>query len=194
MIKKMSENITGWIVKDLDVSSKQTSAIRYGLESVIGASIETAIVFLFAYLMGILEYAILLMIPSFFYRMLADGPHCTSYKRCFVFTFTIYLWFSLISKHIYIYSDFSSLLILTLFSVLSLISSYSNKLIKNISATVLYLSCVSTIFILCWVLNFHRELVFAGTLGLSLQAFISTPAGYKTVKAFDSLLKHLKIN
>ncbi len=194
MIKKLSEKITAWIVKDLDISPKQASAMRYGLESVIGTLIETATVFLFAYFMGTLPYAIFLMIPPFFYRMLADGPHCTSYKRCFVFTLTVYLSFALMAKHIYIHSSLSLLLLLVLFSFFSLISSYRNKLLKNIRATVLYLLCASTIFLLCWHLSIYRELVFAGTLGLSLQAFISTPAGYKMVKLFDNIFKHLKIN
>lgn len=194
MIKKMSENMTNWIVKDLDISSKQVSAIRYGLESVFGTLIETAAVFLFAYFMGILPYAVFLMIPPFFYRMLADGPHCTSYKRCFVFTLVVYLVFSLIAKYAYVFSNLSFLLILIFSSVISLILSYSNKLINNISATVLYFLFVSTISLLLWVFNLHRELVFTGTLGLSLQAFISTPMGYKTVKLFDNILKYLKIN
>lgn len=190
----MSQNVASWVVKDLDISSLQASAIRYGLESVLGTLLETFVVFLFAYSVGTFKYAVFLMIPSFFYRMLADGPHCTSYNRCFVFTFIVYSLLSLITKHVFVYSSSAWLLIIILFSSICLVLSYSNKLIKNISATILYLASLSIIFSLCWWLNIYRELAFAGAIGLSLQAFISTPVGYKTVKLFDNILKYLKIN
>ena len=93
LINKMKQEIP-------EMSREKEEEIRYGLELIIGEIPKVFIMFLIAYILGVLELSILSYIILLPYKFVSGGVHAKSHLACIIGTPTIYCGTVYLSKYL----------------------------------------------------------------------------------------------
>ena len=93
LIKKMKQEIP-------DMSREKEEEIRYGLELMLGEIPKLFIMFLIAYILGVLELSILSYIILLPYKFVSGGVHAKTHIACIIGTPTIYCGTVFLSKYL----------------------------------------------------------------------------------------------
>ena len=93
LINKMKQEIP-------EMSREKEEEIRYGLELMIGEIPKVLIMFLIAYILGVLELSILSYIILLPYKFVSGGVHAKTHLACIIGTPTIYCGTVYLSKYL----------------------------------------------------------------------------------------------
>ena len=83
-----------------EMSREKEEEIRYGLELMIGEIPKVLIMFLIAYILGVLELSILSYIILLPYKFVSGGVHAKTHLACIIGTPTIYCGTVYLSKYL----------------------------------------------------------------------------------------------
>lgn len=100
MLDKICEFLTKKIQKEMpEISEEKAEMINYGLQNIIGEIPKIFLVFLIAYILGVLEWTIFTFVALFIYKGASGGIHLKTHWGCFLLTTAFYCIIPLISKH-----------------------------------------------------------------------------------------------
>ena len=101
MIDKICQCLTNKIRKEMpEIDDERAEVIMYGLQVIIGEIPKVFIILAIAYLLGILEAAIISMLIIAPYRCVSGGFHVNTHLGCIVHTFLLYGGTAILSKYI----------------------------------------------------------------------------------------------
>lgn len=101
MVDKICEHLTNRIKNSLpDVDDEKAEIINYGLQNIIGEIPKNFVVLLIAYLIGVLDLALLSLLILIPYRTVSGGFHLKTHIGCIVGTSSFYCGIALLSKYI----------------------------------------------------------------------------------------------
>lgn len=101
MVDKICEHLTNRIKNSLpDVDDEKAEIINYGLQNIIGEIPKNFVVLLIAYLIGVLDLALLALLILIPYRTVSGGFHLKTHIGCIVGTSSFYCGIALLSKYI----------------------------------------------------------------------------------------------
>lgn len=101
MVDKICEHLTNKIKNSLpDVDDEKAEIINYGLQNIIGEIPKNFVVLLIAYLIGVLDLALLSLLILIPYRTVSGGFHLKTHIGCIVGTSSFYCGIALLSKYI----------------------------------------------------------------------------------------------
>ncbi|NLI90688.1 MAG: hypothetical protein GX434_00390 [Peptococcaceae bacterium] len=89
-----AHRITDYLVKDVHLNTSESAKIEYGLSLFMGIAIELVLTTSISALFGTAFDTFLIMVSALFLRVFTGGAHCSSYRRCLVFTLVIFIGLS----------------------------------------------------------------------------------------------------
>lgn len=106
-LESTAHRLTNNLIKDVQQDVDQRAKIEYGLSLFLGVAIELIITVGISALFGTALYTILIMLSSLFLRTFTGGAHCSSYRRCVVFTIIVFVGLSFPVRAIAVQTEFS---------------------------------------------------------------------------------------
>ena len=135
MIDKICNFILARIKKEMpDIDEERAEIINYGLQMIIGETPKLLILFVIAYILGILKLTIIAYIILLPYKYFVGGVHAKSHIACTITTPAIYCGNALISKvlpAIPITQRYIAILIVWIFSII-VITMYAPADTENV--------------------------------------------------------------
>ena len=99
MIDKITQSLTNKIRKEMpDVDDERAEVINYGLQLIVGEIPKFFLLFLIAYMCGVLELSILVLLIVTPYRAVSGGAHFTTHIECIVATSLFYTGNAILSQ------------------------------------------------------------------------------------------------
>ncbi len=95
-----AHRLANYLTKDVEIDTVQKAKIEYGLSLFLGVAIELIFTVGVSALLGTAVYTLLMMLSALFLRILIGGAHCSSYRRCLVFTMIIFIGLSIPVKYL----------------------------------------------------------------------------------------------
>ncbi|SHJ97067.1 accessory gene regulator ArgB-like protein [Paramaledivibacter caminithermalis] len=193
MIKKLADNISNYIVRELKYDDKRREIISYGLEVFLGTSIQTISILILAYCLNIFKSTVFVSISFIIFRRIIGGSHANTYKRCYFFSIFIMLLagvsgeiINLETIHILI-----SILLVYILAVIATIlwipAGTEKKQIKNkITRRKIKIETIILLTIWALVCSYLSNIgtfkyVISCLLGVILAFFLATPLGYRFI-------------
>ena len=101
MIDAICNKITSRIRASMpEIDDERAEIINYGLQLMLGEIPKTLILLLIAYICGVLEWTILVVLLVTPYRIVSGGAHCTTHIECIIATSLFYTGNAFLSTHI----------------------------------------------------------------------------------------------
>ena len=121
MIEKLCNKLTKKIQNKMpEIDDERAEIINYGLQLVIGEVPKIFIMLAIAYLCGVIELSILVLILIMPYRTFSGGVHLKTHIGCIIGTSLFYVGTALLSKYIVfepIYIKYTFIAIIWIFSM-----------------------------------------------------------------------------
>lgn len=191
MIKKLADNISGYISNELKYDDTKREIICYGLQIFLGTSMKTLSILILAYIFNILKSTIIVSASFVAFRRIVGGSHFDTYNKCYFSSILMMLLLGMIGKIIELQHNSVLIIIISIYilTVLSTIlwvpAGTEKKMIKNPNTRkqIKYKTIILlTIWIvLCSYLNslgFVKYIV-SSSLGVILAFFFVTPLCYR---------------
>ncbi len=100
MLEKVCAFLTKQVRKDMpEVDDEEAEVINYGLQNIIGEIPKIILVFLIAYLCGILKWTLFTFLAVFIYKGASGGIHLKTHLGCIIFTTAFYCLIPIISRY-----------------------------------------------------------------------------------------------
>ncbi len=100
MLDKICTFLTKKIREEMpDIDDDRAEVIYFGLQNIFGEIPKTFVMLLFAYILGIFEWALFTFIALFIYKGASGGVHLKTHIGCIVFTCIFYCIIPFISKY-----------------------------------------------------------------------------------------------
>jgi len=101
MVEALCNKLTLRIRKSMpDVDDERAEIINYGLQLLIGEIPKTFIILLIAWIMGVLDLSIVVLLLATPYRAVSGGAHFTTHIECIIATSLFYTGNALLSKYL----------------------------------------------------------------------------------------------
>lgn len=194
----MASRIAVFLARETGLEQSRVDSVRFGLEILLGEIIKCVILLSAAAALGVLPGALYAMVGMAVFRMVSGGAHCEDYWRCLAGGLLIFLGAGKVGVYTAPYLSQYLLLILIvacslMMAVLVLIwapGEVPNRRIKTgergifrgLSLAFLAVWTCVTVFI---ITPYSVPVAVAGLLGMVVQAFSFTPAGYLAIDWFD---------
>ena len=134
MIDKLCLFLTNKIRKEMpDVDDERAEVINYGIHLIIGEIPKIFLVLLVAYLLGIFEYTLIMVLILLPYRACSGGFHLKTHIGCIVSTTLYYCGVPKISNYFIFYNPMKLILIIAIwiFGII-MISKYAPADTENV--------------------------------------------------------------
>ena len=185
-----------------EVDDERAEVINYGLQLVFGEIPKTLILFLFAYMLGVLRYTILALLLIVPYRTFSGGVHLKTHIGCIIATNLFYVGNAFLSKSISIepfYIKYILIAIIWIFSVF-MIKLYApadtenvpilRKKDRTLKRNLSYITMTLTLFVSIFITNSTiSNLLIFGTL---LQTISISKFMYIITNSKYGYLEHIK--
>lgn len=113
MIDKICLFLTNKIRKEMqDVDDERAEVINYGLQLIIGEIPKIFIMLIVAYLLGVLDLTLIMILVLLPYRTFSGGFHLKTHIGCIVSTTLYYCGVAKISNYFFLYNPIKIILIL----------------------------------------------------------------------------------
>ncbi len=182
--KKLSNAFLNFIKNNTSTSEEDLEKISYGIQVVVLTASKSILLFIIAYLLGILEYVLISCVALAFARNFASGIHLSSTLQCIIITFFLHF------GNVYLSLNFSTnILLRSIIFIISfilillyapadteyrpLVSKKLRRDLKIKSVVVIMISYISMLFI---ENNVYANIITFSFLGGSL---LITPLVYK---------------
>ena len=99
-LEETAHRLANYLTRDVQIDTRQKARIEYGLSLSLGVAIELVFTLGVAVLLGTALYTFLMMLSSLLLRVFIGGTHCSSYRRCLVFTMVIFIGLSIPAKYL----------------------------------------------------------------------------------------------
>lgn len=191
--------------KKLSFNKDQVDVMRYGFEVIIGTFIKITILLSVAYVLNLFSYILVILVTSGIYRLLPGGVHCTSYNRCLIFGIILYFSLAMVAKTLPVPPRPYMLLLLLGLTVFSLLISLKyapaeteNKPISQLDKnklkklTIAWIGLWFVVTFSCIMFGSPKaigSLIMVSILAHLTQTLSLTPAGYRAVGYFDSIMR-----
>jgi accessory gene regulator B len=114
-LEEIAHHLTANMTKDSTMDTAQKAKIEYGLSLTLGVIIEFVLTVGASAFLGATVYTLVIMLSALVLRVFTGGSHCSSYRRCLVFTILIFVGLSLIAKIIAANTPFNGIIEMFLF-------------------------------------------------------------------------------
>lgn len=201
-LRNIAEGAAHYLGTELQLDTKDTAAVRFGLEAFLEIIIDLVVIIGVAWYLEITSYVLTVLIPSSILRLVSGGAHCSTYLRCLVLSLAIIIGVGQFAAMILIQQPLLCALIVFLviggFYVIHkwVPADTPAKPIVSPVKRAMYRK-LSYIYMAIWaavmsVLTFFGETVsgfaFASIGGVGWQIFSITPAGYHFIAAIEKLI------
>ena len=103
MIDKICTILTNKIRKEMpEVDEERAEVIMYGLQNIIGELPKIFLIFIVAYLLGIMKLTLISFIVIVAYRSFSGGIHMKTHISCIIYTLSLYCGTALLGKYVII--------------------------------------------------------------------------------------------
>lgn len=83
MVDAFCDRLTNLIKNNLpDINDEKAEIINFGIKSIVSSTSKIFVILLLAYLLGVLNYAIITIVGFGIYRMFAHGAHASKHITC----------------------------------------------------------------------------------------------------------------
>ena len=181
---KLSDKFLNFIKNNTAIPEEDLEKIYYGLQVIMMDTSKTIILFITAYLLGVVNYTLIAVISFAALRRFASGAHANSTLQCIILNYTLFL------GNVYLSLNFSlNIKIQSIIFIISLILIFlyapgdteerplvSKKLRRSLKITSLTIIIILYIIVLLIKNNIYTNLITYSILEASL---ITTPICYK---------------
>lgn len=206
-IQKWSFACANHLCLECNENHQKRSYYYFGFQILIGTLVKVISVLVSGLLLGILIPELLIVFVFCSLRMLAGGHHMNTYEKCISVSLILFSSTGLIAKHIYIYCNFSHIILLTALSFifgLYALTRYAPKDNPNKRITdpkeIKKFKTLSIIYLFTWLgvtmLLFKNNLnLYAISLcfGLLLETATVTPTWHKIFEIINEKFTFKKI-
>ena len=184
MKKIVVENMMNLIKNNGQYSDEKLAEIKYGLEGLYLTFSKLIVIFLLAYLLGLIKEVLIFLIIYNVIRTTSFGLHATKSWICLLSSTIIFIGFPLLCKHLVISNDFKLIigLILILFIYKNApADTYKRPIVsKNRRLFFKYSSTfIAIAFVYCSILIINNFLSNCFLLSLLVQSLMISPTVYK---------------
>ncbi|MDI6916119.1 MAG: accessory gene regulator B family protein, partial [Desulfitobacteriaceae bacterium] len=179
-LESTAHRLANRLLKDVPFDTFQKAKVEYGLSLVLGVVTELVLTVAVSAVFGTALYTLIIMMSALSLRLFTGGAHCSSFRRCSVFTMVYFIGLSFPVKAAATRMDFLALMWVSLFLILvALLFMWKPR-----RFTLLILTIGASFPI--WGLfsaseNGWRILTLPAAAGLALQACMISPLGHKVV-------------
>lgn len=197
----IASRLAGFLACETGLEQSKVDRVRFGLEILLGELIKTAILLTMAILLGVLPEALFAMAGMSLFRLVSGGAHCEDYWRCLAFGMIVFLGGGKLGVYVAahlsgdaaVYSIASFSLAAALLVLIWAPGEVPNRRIKpgergRFKVLSLAFLAVWTLVTVFFVASYSVSVALAGLLGMAVQAFSFTPAGYRAIDSFDKTL------
>jgi len=197
VIHQLAQRIAEYLQRELKLGNSRKAIIAYGLEALIGGFVKLISFTAIPLFLGILPQTWAALLASVFFRLPAGGAHCTAYYRCLIaslFTFILVGVFAkqmpdLFPVHFVFFVAYGLAILVTMFWVLADTEAKPVTRASDRKKAKIWAYGVLILYLYLWYrFEIPQDLLLAGSLGLLLQAFTVTSAGYWVMGKLDHFL------
>lgn len=201
MIHQLAEKIAEYLGRELKLENSRKAVITYGLEIVLGGLVKLLVFLAIPFILGILHQTWAAVISSVLYRLPAGGAHCSAYYRCLAGSLVTFSFIGLLAKMAAGYNlpvdtiVLSTLILAAVATAIWVPADTEKKPVTRpgdrIKAKIWAYGVLFAYVLLWYTCDLPRDLVLAGSVGLLIQVFTVTPAGYRAMDRLDRILAGL---
>ncbi|MHB1654732.1 MAG: accessory gene regulator B family protein, partial [Desulfitobacteriaceae bacterium] len=174
------------LLKDAPFDTVQKAKVEYGLSLLLGVATELVLTVAVSTVFGTALYTLLIMLSALSLRIFTGGAHCSSFRRCSVFTMVYFIGLSFPVKALAATMEFQALMWVSLLLVMMALPF----IWKPRRFTLLVWTICANLPI--WGLlsasdAVWRILTLPVAAGLALQAFMKSHLGHKFVLRSDKV-------
>lgn len=200
----IASRLAGFLACETGLEQAKVDRVRFGLEILLGEIIKWVILLIAAAALGVLPGALYAMVGMAVFRMVSGGAHCEDYWRCLAGGLLIFIGAGKVGVYAapHLSRDAVSYLIAACYLVMTVLvliwapGDVPNRRIKTgergifrgLSLAFLAVWTCVTVFVIA---PYSVPVAVAGLLGMVVQAFSFTPAGYLAIDQFDIALSKI---
>lgn len=192
-LESVARRMTDHLLKDVQMEPIQKAKVEYGLALVLGVASELILTVGVSFFLGTAIYTLIMMLSALALRIFSGGAHCSSFRRCYVFTLVVFVASSLLVKAMVMNIAFKALMGISL--LLVLVSLFLIWRPKRFTLWVWLLCAALSIWgvLSSSAASWHMILTLSSVAGLTIQAFMGKEIGQKFVQLSDKLMRNLGI-
>ena len=180
------------ILTDLPFNTDQKAKAEYALSLLLGVATELVLTVAVSALFGTALDTLIIMLSALSLRFFTGGAHCSSFRRCSVFTMVCFIGLSFPVKASVANWEFKRLMWASLLLVIMTIPliwkpQYLTLLVWTICA------CFPILGMLSDTETVWRILTLPVATGLILQSIMLSPMGQKVVLRSDKIMQRIGI-
>ncbi|HAA89048.1 MAG: Accessory gene regulator B [Thermoanaerobacterales bacterium 50_218] len=201
-IHGLAEKAAGYIARELGIDGQKEGMLAFGLELLLGSTLEFALIMALACLFGIFRETLLLVLTAGILRLVSGGEHCRAYYRCLIGGAVFFLamgWLVKWLNSIIAYQSMIFLMMISFTAVIFVIWKYApgeteNKplteadRVRGKKLSFLVTGIFAGIVILLLILNIDQAYMLSVVVGMLCQTFTLTPWGYRFIRCVDRIL------
>lgn len=180
------------LLRDLQFDTDQKGKIEYGIALLLGVATELVLTVAVSALLGTALVTLMIMLSALSLRLFTGGAHCSSFRRCLVFTMVCFIGLSFFVKVTAANMEFQALMWVSLILVLVALPFIWKP--KHFTLLV-WAICVS--FPIWGMLSTTeaawRILTLPVAVGLVLQSFMLSSLGQNVVLRSDKIMQRIGI-
>lgn len=184
----LSEKLIIFVKSTLDKTDTELEQIKYGIDSILANITKLIILFIAAYLLGIVKYTFMALISFGFVRAFASGIHAGSNLKCIITNFiiffgNIYISLTLRLNLIFITLLFAvSLYLVILYAPSDTAAKPLTR--KQVRSKLKIYSSISVVILYILAINLgnstYAQII---TFSVFIEALLITPIAYKIFKS-----------
>lgn len=191
-LERTARRLADRLLIDVPFDNVQKAKVEYGLSLLLGVVTELFLALAVSAVLGTALFTLIIMLSALALRLFTGGAHCSSFRRCLVFTIVCFISLSFPVKTAVNTLEFEQqmwIAFLLILLTLPLIwkPNRLTLLIWTICASLPVIGLLG-VFNAGW-----RILILPIAAGLVFQAFMFCPLGHKVVQGSDKIMKQLGI-
>lgn len=180
------------LLTDLPFDTDQRAKVEYALALLLGVATELVLTVVVSALLGTALDTLIIMLSALSLRLFTGGAHCSSFRRCSVFTMVCFIGLSFPVKATVTNCEFKGLMWVSLLLVILAL-----PFIWKPQRLTLFVWTICASLPIWGMLSdtetAWRILTLPVAAGLVLQSFMLSPLGQKVVLRSDKILQRIGI-
>lgn len=191
-LENTAHRLTGQLLKNTPLEPAQKAKVEYGLSLLLGIGTELVLTVAVSVLFGTALYTLIIMLSALSLRIFTGGAHCSSFRRCSVFTMVYFIGLSLLVKTASINMEIKILMVISVIIVLLALPFIWKPKLYPLLIWITY-SSLPIIGLLNGPGAFWRILTLPLAVGLAFQAIMLSTLGKKIVLKSDRIMQRIGI-
>ncbi|WP_019851007.1 accessory gene regulator B family protein [Desulfitobacterium sp. PCE1] len=193
-LERMAHQMTMNLLKDSQIEAVEKAKVEYGLALVLGLGIEFILTVGVSLFLGTAVYTALIMLSALALRIFTGGAHCSSFLRCQVFTWVLFIGSSLLIRNMVWSFELSVLIMASL--TLGIIACILTGKHKRSSLVVWILFTILPVIGILVLNKPHWLIILAlsSSTGIFLQSLMASRIGKVFVEKSDQAMQRLGIS